>query len=838
MSSFSCGDARRRAGVLATGGDQPPNGIDHVEVVDTEAADPSLRQRLLRVHLLKDPLPPLDAVSPQDVRVEGGVRVTGIDVEHVTWDGRVLEVLVDRPGDRSPYTLRLGRDTAGSTDDAGARALGLDPRLAAVTFDFKVDCPDDLDCVGSCDCRPVFEAPPEIDYLARDYATFRQLMLDRLSVLVPDWGERNPADLGIAMVEVLAYVADHLSYELDAIGMESTLLTARRRSSVRRHARLVDYAVDDGANARTWVSVDVDGEDVALPAGTQVLSRVPGVPDRIDPASDAMARAEEARPVVFETMHDAVLQRDRNELRFHTWGDRDCCLPAGATSATLRGHPPLEPGDVIMMAEGRCDDDTGIDPDGSNRHVVRLVGVQHTDDPIGSVFDDAEGPPTPVDVTEVAWAAEDALPFSLCVSTPTDPEVGIVLGNVVLADHGRTTTTKLAPMPAADPRLDVAPSSWCGRPELVATPPRFRPVLDEAPLTMVGTLGRAAVGGDQRVWERFDPSAPASSIHTHQPRHVVPDVHLVEDDTGRDWRPRRDLLASSPFAPEFVAEPLPDGRVQLRFGDDEYGLRPAPGTTFVATYRVGSGPVGNVGACSLGHVVTGNALVLRVRNPLPARGGRAPESLERVRQRAPSAFLVPQRAVTPDDYAEVAERHPAVQRAVATERWTGSWHTIFLTIDRVAALPVDDDFEGTLRDHLERFRMAGHDLEIDGPRYVPVELELRVCVLPDYYRSDVRREVVEVLGSTRRGDGSRGLFHPDEFTFGEPVRLSRIYAVAQSVAGVRHVEALALQRLDEPATSGLDSGLLPTGRIEIPRLDNDPNVREHGVLRLRMEGGR
>ncbi len=36
-----------------------------------------------------------------------------------------------------------------------------------------------------------------------------------------------------------------------------TLGTARRRVSVRRHARLVDYFMHEGCNARMWVHIDV-----------------------------------------------------------------------------------------------------------------------------------------------------------------------------------------------------------------------------------------------------------------------------------------------------------------------------------------------------------------------------------------------------------------------------------------------------------------------------------------------------------------------------------------------------------------------------------------------------
>ena len=41
---------------------------------------------------------------------------------------------------------------------------------------------------------------PLIDYLAKDYGSFRRLMLDRLSVIMPDWTERNPADPQVVKV--------------------------------------------------------------------------------------------------------------------------------------------------------------------------------------------------------------------------------------------------------------------------------------------------------------------------------------------------------------------------------------------------------------------------------------------------------------------------------------------------------------------------------------------------------------------------------------------------------------------------------------------------------------
>ena len=223
---------------------------------------------------------------------------------------------------------------------------------------------------------------------------------------------------------------------------------------------------------------------------------------------------------------------------------------------------------------------------------------------------------------------------------------------------------------------------------------------------------------------------------------------------------------------------------------------------------------------------------------MPARGGIDPESMEDVRQRAPSAFRTQERAVTERDYGDVTERDPRVQRAAATFRWTGSWHTVFVTVDRFDGLPIDKDFTNEITTQLERFRMAGHDLEVDAPRFVSLELEMHVCVEPDYFRSDVKAAVLEVFSNRVLPDGRRGLFHPDNFSFGQPVYLSPLYAAAQTVPGVASVNVTMFKRQDSDDASSIDRGFLVLNHLEIARLDNDPNFAERGVFRLTAGGGK
>jgi predicted phage baseplate assembly protein len=215
-----------------------------------------------------------------------------------------------------------------------------------------------------------------------------------------------------------------------------------------------------------------------------------------------------------------------------------------------------------------------------------------------------------------------------------------------------------------------------------------------------------------------------------------------------------------------------------------------------------------------------------------------------VRQYAPQAFRTQERAVTPADYAEVTERHPEVQKAAATLRWTGSWYTVFITVDRGAGRLVDAAFEKELRIFIERFRLAGQDIEIDGPRFVPLEIVFSVCVKPGYYRSQVKADLLKLFSSRDYPDGTRGFFHPDNFTFGQSVHLSQLIALAMGVPGVQWVNAEdapgkpnRFRRWGHSAQGEFMAGMIKSGRLEIARLDNDPSLPENGKLDFIMEGG-
>jgi hypothetical protein len=346
-------------------------------VLDRDAPTPAEQQRTLLVRFV-NALPKPLKLAATNIRIEGGERIRNVRVIEVTLDAsdqHILVVKVDQPGDFSIYTLRLVQD-----EQHEQPPTGFDQMLSVVHFSFKVECLSDFDCQPQRVCPPQASEQPEIDYLAKDYASFRRLMLDRMAVLMPQWQERNAADLGVALVELLAFAGDYLSYQQDAVATEAYLGTARRRVSVRRHARLVDYLMHDGCNARAWVHIEVSADikktatATPLPQGTPLLTRIAGEGIRLPNSPTLLRRAQ----VIFETLHDVdALFLAHNELLFYTWSNQACCLPKGATRATLKGHfPNLKKDDVLIFEEVRSPltgDPADADP--LHRHAVRLTNV-------------------------------------------------------------------------------------------------------------------------------------------------------------------------------------------------------------------------------------------------------------------------------------------------------------------------------------------------------------------------------------------------------------------------------------------------------------------------------
>jgi uncharacterized phage protein gp47/JayE len=171
-----------------------------------------------------------------------------------------------------------------------------------------------------------------IDYLARDYASFRQALINLIPAKLPEWTDRSESDFGIVLIELFAYMADILSYYQDRLANEAFLSTAQERRSVIEHLRLIGYEMAPAAPAAAKLSLIVGNnvkQAVEVRKGDQF----------------ATASSKDRKSVTFEYTDDKPLVIDFDKL---------ILAPNSATKdngSTLVGFKQTDP--IIPVREGR-----------------------------------------------------------------------------------------------------------------------------------------------------------------------------------------------------------------------------------------------------------------------------------------------------------------------------------------------------------------------------------------------------------------------------------------------------------------------------------------------------
>jgi hypothetical protein len=839
----------RRAAILQSGN---YNGIDFVEIANPQ-------QTTLNVHFL-------NAVDLQGTPLTGQPTITGgetiptvavLPIAAVDWgfdDGHVVLTLhVMAPGDFSTYTLEIPSPK-------------LDPFFDHVQFSFKANCPSDLDCqTVPPPCPPATGDTPPIDYLAKDFLSFRQALLDFSALRYPQWQERSEADFGMMFLEALSAVADELSYTQDRVAAEATLATATQRRSVVRHARLVDYQPVPPQQtpvplaATVMLRFDVANGVTAIPHGLAATAPAP------DGSPITFETGTGLREVYLDPTTGALLDMPPTSPASPLWNggliqpywfdDSQRCLLAGATHMHVLGHDFAFQAGQSLLIETFAE--SSADP--PLRQIVQLLDAG---DPTGpwakeecdELFPrpvDPSGPPwttcpvsppavtAPTAVTRIAWNSADALTDDRDLTRTT------LSGNIVPATQGRT----------------VQESFVIGTPESGDTTPGTiertgpRPLLAQGvsgnpPSIQLYTLSNTPVAWLQQL--SLDPSG--------QP---VPEILLLQQNTAGSpmpWNWFRQLLDAGQFDLAYMLEPAryvplgrnSDGTIQsdydsdrgdtIRFGDGVFGINPDPGTGFAVTYRYGAGALGNVAADAITQldpaaIATGQ--YLSMTNPLAATGGADPQTLQSIQRLAPQFFRAQQlRAVIADDYSAAAETLPWVLRAGAAFRWTGSWLSVFTTPDPQSSQQITIDQRAQLIELLNRQRMAGYESYVPDPDYLSLDLAIDVCAEPDAFQGVVEAGVIGALSPAGLSGGPLGFFAPDNFTFGQPLEPSALEAAIQAVSGVAGVTCIQFRVRGRSAGFTEMIGPVSVGTNQIIRCDNDPSVPEHGAFAVTVDGGR
>jgi Baseplate J-like protein len=771
------------------------------------------------------------ARAGQIFRIRGGTRLPAgnlpgqVRVTAVTGiDAKRLALRVEPVGDYSTYTLDLVWD-----------ASLIDPFFATLGFKFRPGC-------FTNDCAPALPGRPAlpglgIDYLARDYESFRHTLMTAMAARVPGWKSTSEADHDQVLIDLFAAAADELADYQDRVIGEAYLATTRKRVSLARHARLMDYHLHEGNQASTWLALELTAGQAPFRLDDQQLVAWTGAELPL-PESVFFASREHWLPPAQRQRFDPLA----NRLRLHTWRHAQPALRAGSTSADVvpvvagGGQPEadalrdlIRAGDLrqILIAE-RLNPLTGLAP-GRNprkRQLLRLragitgaFAAQTIHDPLTNTF-----------LVRLHWRAEDALRHdysftTFCGGVPTE-DISIFHGNLLPVHAGR-------PMEV----VFHEPSSALGADTAELKQRHFE------------RLGRTGSGFDWVLAPlpegplAYLPTPPGGEVPAQST--LVVEVSVPGGGTDR-WDEVESLVHSDDTAEQgdhFMVETDELRRSTLRFGNGTHGMLLPRDAVVRARYQLGGGAAGNIGADQLvfARPLTGllSGAITRVWNPFDVTDGTDPEPLEKVRRNAPEAFRARQlRAVTLADYVRRAEEVPGVSRAVARYAWTGSWRTVRVTLDPTGTTVLELPLRDAVAAHLEAVRLIGEDIELRPPRYVALEIRIIVCARPDVWREDLRFVLEQEFSNSWTSDGRPGVFQPDQWTFGQALHRSQIEGRLHQIAGIDHVVSILMKRFTSPVPAVPNIEQLVMGFDEVVQLANDPDHLEQGLIRFDIRGGR
>ena len=288
-------------------------------------------------------------------------------------------------------------------------------------------------------------------------------------------------------------------------------------------------------------------------------------------------------------------------------------------------------------------------------------------------------------------------------------------------------------------------------------------------------------------------------------------VLSLDDGAWRDWQRRADLGPSSAADRHFR---LDAGAAVIAFGDGEHGLVPRRESYLFASFTSTRAEAGNLHAGTdfhltdspwnrllLGDVGAVQAGIQSVRNGTPASGGDAEESLRHAVGRAIETRENSGRAVTLEDYQDLALETPGTQIARAIAK--AGVHPGFdcSKAPGIVMLVIVPDMPGrrptpslglrnAVQNYLNSRRILGTRILVIGPEYVEVTVRAKVQGHPGASKSRLSTRVADALNEffdALRGGPERG-----GWPLGRDVYLSEVMDEIHRVSGTDHVAGLEL----------------------------------------------
>jgi predicted phage baseplate assembly protein len=248
--------------------------------------------------------------------------------------------------------------------------------------------------------------------------------------------------------------------------------------------------------------------------------------------------------------------------------------------------------------------------------------------------------------------------------------------------------------------------------------------------------------------------------------------------------------------------------------EQQYGAIPPSGASVrMSRYRTGGGSRGNVRANTLEILKTAVPYVASVTNHGAARYGADAETLEQAAIRVPQVLRTRDRAVTAEDFEQLAIRggQGAVAHAHCLPATAGGGGTVNLLIvpqvstqgiergegihpDRFALTP---PLEQQILAYLDQRRLLGVHIQCDRPAYTGVAVQTEVALKPEYNNPTARAEIQRqmLIALYRFFNPITGGTDGKGWQLGQPVYPSDAIAVLQQFDVIRYIGTLQLFEL-------------------------------------------
>jgi len=336
----------------------------------------------------------------------------------------------------------------------------------------------------------------------------------------------------------------------------------------------------------------------------------------------------------------------------------------------------------------------------------------------------------------------------------------------------------------------------------------FDIAVEEGKLIKADVVGTSDGTANQRFQMNFKGMimrSLGSSGEVNQDIKVWTDLGGVIDE---DWTLQESLAFSREDAQDFIIEIDEFDQATLVFGGKGFGAVVPAGATIYVDYRIGGGRFGNVAANSISTIADAPGLNLigaKVYNKQPATGGSDRESIQHAIEHAPGVFRSFKRAVTRQDYEELALRFNGVGKVRAE---LVNWNRVTLYVAPQGGGMVSDILASNLLAYFEDKRPLSTLIEIEDVDYVKIYVTARVGVESYYSKSEMQSKVEKAVAK---------ILSFDEVRFGMAIYLSKFYEAIEDIEGVTFV---TITQFSRSGTAGEDDeqGVIILRPNEVPRI--------------------